>query len=394
MTFNGTFNSDALLKAASSRTGLTNFGEDHFRAGLDQFVAACRNDGFVPPAGLESIGDAVIKILVNRLRFEDALRRHPQILDEEIVSPLVIIGPGRVGSTKLHRILANAANVQTTPLWQVMNPIPAIDAETGQPDPRIRLAEEFCESIRLNVPQLYAAIEPIATAPDEDPYMMDMTFMQLMFLALANVPSYVHWIYRQDWLEPYRYHKKLLQYVQWQNGTSGKPMMLKGPSHTPHMDTLHRVLPDAKFVQIHRDPVTCAASMAKVVWMLHTLRPVKGTDTVKDSAVMQEFYQRHCLLQNLRIRDKHPEIPIADFYYEEVRDDAPALAQKIFQFWGVPLEDNDLHTMRHWDTANKQHKLGRFNYTLAETGIDPIQYEASLAPYLQRFFPNATGAAE
>jgi hypothetical protein len=202
MTSDGGFTSDNLLTAASTRCGLTNFGDDHFRAGLDRFVDACRSDGFVPVAGLASIGETIIKILVNRLRFEETLTRHPEILDQTIVSPLVIIGPGRVGSTKLHRLLANAANIQTTPLWQVMNPIPAIGAKDGEPDPRIRVAEDFCESIKVDVPQLYAAIEPIATAPDEDPYMMDMTFMQLMFLALANVPSYVHWIYQQDWLEP------------------------------------------------------------------------------------------------------------------------------------------------------------------------------------------------
>src|SRR3546814_6565795 len=84
-------------------------------------------------------------------------------------------------------------------------------------------------------------------------------------------------------LAPYRYYKKLLQFVQWQNGTSGVPMLLKGPSHTPHMDMLHEYFPDAKFVQIHRDPVTCVASMGKVVWMLHQLQPIQGKDSIADS---------------------------------------------------------------------------------------------------------------
>jgi Sulfotransferase family len=394
VTYSSQFDSVSLMKAASAACGLSNFGDDHFRAGLDRFVAACRHDGYVLEAGLESIGEVIVKILVNRLRFEDMLLKHPEILDEQIVAPLIIIGPGRVGSTKLHRLLANAENIQITPLWQVMNPVPSNEPVIGNVDPRVRIAEEFCESIKLNVPQLYAAIEPIASAPDEDPYMLDMTFMQLMFLALANVPTYVHWIYQQDWLEPYRYHKKLLQFVQWQNGTSGKPMLLKGPSHTPHMDMLHKLFPDAKFVQIHRDPVTCAASMAKVVWMLHTLRPIKGTDTVRDSAVMQQFYMRHCLLENLRIRDEHPEIPVLDFYYEDVRDRATDLAVKIFEFWGLGLSGASIRRMSAWDDANRQHKLGRFEYTLEESGIDRMQYEASLAPYMKRFFPSAKGASE
>src|SRR3546814_2845815 len=46
---------------------------------------------------------SIVRILVNRLRFEEILKRHSAIHDEKIVTPLFIIGPGRVGSTKLHR---------------------------------------------------------------------------------------------------------------------------------------------------------------------------------------------------------------------------------------------------------------------------------------------------
>src|SRR3546814_8220817 len=107
------------------------------------------------------------------------------------------------------------------------------------PDPRIAATQAFCDALRAKQPPLYAAIEPDALQPDEDPYMFDMTFMQLMFLAIANVPSYVEWIYRQDWHAPYRYYKKLIQFVQWQNGTSGVTMLLKGPSNTPATAMLH-----------------------------------------------------------------------------------------------------------------------------------------------------------
>src|SRR3546814_5692583 len=105
-------------------------------------------------------------------------------------------------------------------------------------------------------------------------------------------------------------------------------MLLKGPSHTPHMDMLHEYFPDAKFVQIHRDPVTCVASMGKVVWMLHQLQPIQGKDSIADSTRTQTFYQGHCLRENLRIRAAHPDIQIQDYYYEDVRDDAAGLDRK------------------------------------------------------------------
>jgi Sulfotransferase family len=383
----GDFTAEALSARATAETSLSNFGDDDFRPGLDHFIAACRDDGFVPPAGLIPIGDAIVRILVNRLRFEDALTIHPEILDEQIVAPLFIVGAGRVGSTKLHRLLANATEVQSTPLWQVMNPVPIAPTQSGREDPRIALTRAFCDQVRRNQPQLYAAIEPAAEEPDEDPYMFDMSFMQLMFLATANVPSYIRWIYQQDWRRPVAYHKKLLQYLQWQNGTAGKPMLLKGPSHTPHMDALLAMFPDAKFVQIHRDPLTCIASMAKVVWMLHQLQPVPHLDTIADSAEMQQFVMKQFIVESLRIRDADPAFPIADFYYEDVRDDATGLARRIFDFWGQALSEESVDRMTAWETANSQHKLGRFEYTVAEAGIDVAAYRADFAPYLRRFFP-------
>jgi Sulfotransferase family len=381
------FNAEALLARARAQCGLDDFGEDDFRPGLDRLIESCLSDGFVDPAGLPYIADTIVRILINRLRFEGALKQHPEILDEQIATPLFIIGPGRVGSTKLHRLLANATNVQSTPLWQVMNPVPFPDTIAGQPDPRIAATQAFCTTLEQNQPQLYAAIEPDALEPDEDPYMFDMTFMQLMFLAVANVPSYVEWIYRQDWDAAYRYYRKMLQFVQWQNGTSGIPMLLKGPSHTPHMDLLHKYFPDAKFVQIHRDPVTCVASMSKVVWMLHQVQPVPGLDRIEDSTRMQVLYQGHCLRENLRIRTEHPEISIEDYYYEDVRDDAAGLADKIFAFWGLHLSEESKQRMCAWEGRNTQHKLGRFQYTVAESGLDVAAYKASIRTYLDRFFP-------
>jgi hypothetical protein len=389
------FNSNAMLKAASSRCGLYHFGEHYFKPALDKFIQSCIEDGYVTELGLVSIREAIVNILVKRLRFEEDLRKHPEILEGKIVSPLVILGsPGRVGSTKLHRVLANATNIQTTPLWQVMNPVPSSDAEKGKPDPRIKITDGFCRRLEQYQPQLYSAIQPIATEPDEDPYMFELSFMQFMFNSIAHVPSYMHWMYEQEWLETYRYHKKMLQYLQWQNGTSGIPMLLKGPSHTAHLDMFHSVFPDAKFVQIHRDPVTCIASMAKVVQLLQGLEPTNGTSSTRDSAELLAWWTRHCLLENLRIRERQPEIPIVDFYYEDVCDDAVVLAQKIFDFWGIQLSEESQKRMRDWELSNNQHKLGKFEYTLDEAGINREEYEATIESYLHRFYPNKIRSKE
>ena len=46
----------------------------------------------------------------NRLRFEEDLKKFPEILDQEIIAPIVIVGLPRTGSTMTHRLLASDPN--------------------------------------------------------------------------------------------------------------------------------------------------------------------------------------------------------------------------------------------------------------------------------------------
>jgi hypothetical protein len=379
------FQAQALLDEATARTGLGDFGEDTFVPALECYIDACRNDGYVPEDAWPTVAESILKILGNRLRFERELVEHPEILNEELTTPLFILGaPGRVGSTKLHRLLGPAQAIQTVPLWQVMNPVrPDHGAVNG--DPRIAECDGFCGLIREHQPQLFAAIQPIATAPDEDPYMFDMTFKQIMFNASVHVPTYITWIYEQQWDDTYAYHRRMLQYLQWQNGTSGVPLLLKGPSHTPHLDMLHAHFPDAKVVHVHRDPVTCCASMGRVVELLQDLQPVHGTATLEDHSRLMADWTRHCLLENLRLRDAVPDLPVADFYYDDLIRDAVGVAEKIFEFWGVPLSDYDHRRIEDWEATNSQHKEGKFVYSVEDSGIDRAAFERSLQPYLDRF---------
>jgi len=373
-----------LLANASARCGLVNVGDSHFMEALDTFVHACLTDGYVADGGTGAVAEALTNVLVNRLRFEEDLREHPEILEEELVSPLVIIGAGRVGSTKMHRLMSRVRHIQTLPFWQVKNPgrIPGVHADGY--DPRIAPVKAQCHQIELGMPQLFAAIEPIAEEPDEDAHLLDLTFMQFYFCALAYVPSYIEWLFKQDWRESYRYLAKLLKYLQWQNHTSGRPLLLKSPFHTAYVDLVHEILPGAKFVQIHRDPVTCAASLGKVACLWQQLCGGKGA--LREYGALLEDYITHAFLENLRIREARPEIPIADFYYEDVCNDAVGLAAKIFDMWGFPLSPQDMAELQRYESANSQHQYGKFMYSLEEMGIDRTRMERRLAPYMQRFY--------
>ena len=123
--------------------------------------------------------------------------------------------------------------------------------------------------------------------------------------------------------------------------------------------------------------------------MLYQLQPVPGTATVADAARMQEIAVRHYFLESLRTRDAHPEIPVADIYFKEVCDDAINVARRIFDFWGLPLSDASLQAMTNWNLRNDKNRLGNFRYDPALAQVDQAGFEASIAPYMQQFYPKS-----
>ena len=82
------------------------------------------------------------------------------------------------------------------------------------------------------------------------------------FETQAHVPSYSAWLQEQDWKPAHEAHRRLLGLVGAND--PGLPWELKNPSHPLALDALLAVHPDAVVVVIHRDPVTCLASMCSL----------------------------------------------------------------------------------------------------------------------------------
>ena len=107
-----------LLETARRRTGLRDAGDPSFLRALKELVRSINAESSMTPAGAEAATERWLRLLVNRLRFEADLARSPEILEQRLLPPLVICGLPRVGSTKLHRLLAEGGAFQTLLFWQ------------------------------------------------------------------------------------------------------------------------------------------------------------------------------------------------------------------------------------------------------------------------------------
>ena len=89
----------SLTDAACAASGLDDFGDDTWRAGFTPFVRALEDEAELNLVGRIMARNEIVRSLVNRLEVTDTLRRHPEIGNEVVTSPVLVTGTGRSGTS-------------------------------------------------------------------------------------------------------------------------------------------------------------------------------------------------------------------------------------------------------------------------------------------------------
>jgi len=74
-----------VLEAAQKQSGLSDFGAEDFRPRLRAWLQAARGDSELNALNRMLLHEDCVRILVNRLRLEDLLRRHPEVARARLV---------------------------------------------------------------------------------------------------------------------------------------------------------------------------------------------------------------------------------------------------------------------------------------------------------------------
>ena len=100
-------NVDGILAAAVEQTGLDDFGDallpssvPTFREGLERYVDSLAGEAQLNDLGGVALPPAVTAALVNRLKVVDWAQRHPEVREERIEAPVVVIGMFRAGGQR------------------------------------------------------------------------------------------------------------------------------------------------------------------------------------------------------------------------------------------------------------------------------------------------------
>jgi hypothetical protein len=373
---------DDLLAAATQATGLTDFGDDWFREPLQHLCSALDDEAELHLAGRIRARAELQVILQNRMRLIELWGREPHIDEESVRGPIIVTGLGRSGTTLLHELLACDPDNRPALLWELVHTVPGAVGGTASgewiatTDSEIKLMDEM-------VPAFTAMHENGGDLPTECIFAFAHQFSSDLFTGLYNVPSYTIWKSGLDQAPIYRWHRRMLQTLQWAQPT--ERWVVKAPSHLSALPLVFSEYPDARVVMTHRDPLRVVGSLADLMATLHWMHSDRvAYDGLVEFMCMGVEVQMNGVSAE-RQSGTLPEDQISDVRYTDLTADPVGTIARLYDGWGLELSPTAESSIRNYVGARHHGRSRGHDYRFEDTGLDLAEHRALVADYQEQF---------
>jgi sulfotransferase family protein len=374
---------EALMAAAVDQAGVDEFGDPAFRERLDVVCTALQKDVTLSPAGRAAAFVQISGLLRNRLLVQDVLRRHPEIDDLDVTTPIVICGLPRTGTTHLHNLISADPAMRSLPYWESEEPVLREDEKPapGAPDPRLARTEAALGVVNTAMPLFKRMHEMTTDHVHEEINLLAMDVSSMYFETMAPMPTWQEYYRSTDQTPAYEYLKRVLKVLQFLRG--GTRWVLKSPQHLEQFGPLSTVFADATFVVTHRDPLAVTTSLTTMMSYLARLNfdPVDASGVARYWSDRLETMLRACV----RDRDLLPPDRSIDVRFAEFMADDVAMVERIYAIAEQPMTDAVRTAMDEFMETHPRGRHGGIVYDLAQFGIDRDERRRALQFYFDRF---------
>jgi hypothetical protein len=356
--------SESIIRAAQKRAGSQDMGGESFREPLDRYLESARNEGELDFFGRLAVKQMLVEALRNRIELATWAREHPEVADERIVAPWVIVGLPRTGTSLLSILLGLDPVARTLLHWEASRLIPPSTLAIAGEDPRIsQSAKEIAQLLKLN--PAIGAMHPFgATIAQECVALFLFDIRTLGIETQAFVPSYGRWLQACDMRPAYVQHKRALQVLQSAQPT--ERWVLKTPNHLWCLEALLETYPDARILWTHRDPgkvITSLASLVNALQRMFTSRrdPVAtGEDWLAKS--------RFAIESGMAYDDGVEGEWCQHVHFAEMMKDPIGTVRALYAKFGERVSPLHVRRMEVWLQERGRHSEGRHVYDPADFG--------------------------
>lgn len=380
-----TFSVDELEDGARAATGLDDFGSPYYREGLQRTVDALNNEADLNDLGRVMQHATISNALIQRLKIVDTYQRDPEIANEIIDGPVVVVGLPRTGTTALSQLVAADPQFRSLRMWESQAPTPPPEATTQHSDPRIAQAAEGLAMIDQMFPDFKTMLNSEPEAATECQDLMGMSFRTFHFDGVVRVPGYVEWLMHTDMRETYAFHEDVLKLLQWHC----KPNLwhLRTPVHMFALDAFVEAYPNAKFLWSHRDPAKVLGSVCSLIAYIRSWSSDRKDP--KELGAEQLAWWVEGIARAMDFRKKFGDDRFVDVSFADLQTEPVNTLASSYQQLGLTFTDSARAKVQEWACGHKPGHRGTHNYELADYGLTPEQVREAFGEYLATYDASA-----
>lgn len=329
---------NSLILCAKANTGLADFGSDDWHEPFKVFIKSLEQEAELTLIGRILTRTDLLQYLEARLRIEDTYKKHPEIDDQVLASPMMIVGSGRSGTSALQNLLSVDPDNGTPKHWEALFPAPPPERATYRTDPRIPIADKRMTQWNRVTPEMESIHEWGGEMPTELIQIEALSFQASGWLIFCGfTPSYDAYMSTRSAVPGLSYARRVLKLLQWKNPR--KRWLLKSPDSMRYLPAVFEVFPDMQLIWIHRDPLKSVSSMVSLVGTILWARSDRKMDE-RAIAQLTNPAGMAGLFDMVIDQIEHGKVPAAQLrnvQYLDFIDDPLRTVRQLYRDMGIEL---------------------------------------------------------
>lgn len=375
-----------LLEKVKQFVGTEDLGDPIHDVAFEQLMLAFEHECRLEESRVKSFEVEQRHFLASRGKAAMLLRKHPEILDQDIGTPVFIVGMPRTGSTMLHNVLARHPDHFAHPLWMLQFPIQDEPTYEAYEIKSLLRSARSLELFYQDIPEAERMHPMHPRWPDECNLLFRMMSASMVFAMMYPIPSYLRWLQTTDMLPYCHAYRRILQLLRFQHRNT-KRLILKDPCHMWHLRPLLEVFPDSKVIFLHRRMDEVVPSFASLCFAAHR-RWTEHKDPQRAGTYMLDLLEQG-LSSALEARTSLDPARFLDIEYRDMMADRRGSLERICHFIGARFDEESLAAMEQWIVENPQHKAGRHIYSLEQFGYRAEEFQERFRAYHEVYVPQA-----
>lgn len=308
---------------------------------------------------------------------------YPDHLKQEVTEPVFIVGNFRSGSTFLHRLLTKDEKSTSFSSWEIyLAPsvvgrfffrwLMKINYSIGNPAKRI--IDIFNQIVEKEADMHAIGLNEA----EEDGHVLFHIWSSFDILAFFPFPELIRdYIYYDDLIpeeekeRDMRYYSEIVRKHIYAHG--GKRYISKNPSYSPKVRTLHQQYPDAKFINLVRNPLqVIPSSISLYSKHFHNYGDPETEFALQESIIEHSkhwYYYPHQYLKQL------PPDQYVRVRYKDLVADPQKTIKHIYKQFDFEISPDYEQVLIAEAEKAKSYK-SKHKYSLKKMGLNPRQIQS------------------